>query len=203
MIITQTDYIDFLSKSGTSKSTKVKTIYTRPAYHPAFDFYRDLRAEIIENLKEKKKKHSVNEFLDQVKNSKKFSRYLPLMNGYLKFLGRKNFEWFSPPSASWIYKQLTIKMNPEIGISYGQEKFIVKLYFKETSLHNSDIKVLLWMMDSTLCQGIYNGYKCALLDVERGQLKYFKKKENMIPALIEGEAECFIKLWESLERKSA
>jgi hypothetical protein len=203
MVITQTDYIDFLSKSGTSKSTKVKAIYNRPDYHPAFDFYKSLRDEIVDNLRGKKNQESIQNCLGQICNPKKNSRYMPLIDGYLKFIGRRNFDWFTPPTAIWTYKQLNIKMNPEIGIGKGSDRYIVKLYFKENALENKDIKVLLWMMEETLCQGIFKGYKCALLDVERGKLRYFKKKESSISALIEGEAECFIKLWESFEKKSA
>ncbi len=201
--ITQTDYIDFLSKSGISKSSKVKAIFNRADYHPSNDFYKSIREEIIDHLKNQKTKNDLYNFLDGMRHSKKYSRFHPLVEGYIKFIGRKKFEWIDPPSASWTYKHLSIKMNPELGIKLGDQKYIVKLYFKEQALEKNDVKVLLWMMEQTLCQGLFKGYKCALLDVERSKLRYFKKLESPMQALIEGEAECFIKLWESLEKKSA
>jgi hypothetical protein len=201
--ISQTDFIDYLSRSGRSKTSKVKSIFNRPDYHPAFDFYKKVREEIIENLKENKTKIDFGFFLEQNKSSKKYSRFESLVGGYLKFLGRKKFQWFDPPSATWKYKNLYVKMNPEMGIQIGDDKYIVKLYFKEIPLENKDLEVSLSMMSQTLCQGVFSGYKCAILDVERGKLIYkISKGQNIIP-LMEGEAECFIKLWENFERKSA
>lgn len=90
-----------------------------------------------------------------------------------------------------------------MGISINGEKYIVKMYFKDTPLEKSSIDVLLWMMGSTVSTGIYAGYKCALLDVERSKLHYFKKPQPAINALLEGEAESFITMWQSLDQKSA
>ena len=201
--ITQTDFIDFISRSGTSKLSKVRTLFTRPDYHPSLDFYKPLREEIVENLKLQKAKKELFDFLDELKTSKKYSRYLPLIDGYTKFLGRKKAQWFEPPSTVWKYKELQIKMNPELGICFGDERYIIKLYFKDTSLQRKDIKVLLWMMDQTLCTGIFQGYRSALLDVERSKLHYSNAKEQTLNALLEGEAESFLRMWQSFEQKSA
>lgn len=201
--ITQTDYIDFLSRSGTSKSSKVREIFNRSEYHPSNDFYKSIREEIVDHLKNQRSKSEIYDFLDRMKHSRKLSRFLSLVNGYLKFIGRKKIQWIDPPNECWNYKDLRVKINPEIGLSLAGEKYLIKLYFKETPLEKKDVKVLLWMMEETLCQGIFKGYKCALLDVERSKLRYFKKSESPLSALIEGEAECFLKLWQSFERKSA
>jgi hypothetical protein len=201
--ISQTDYIDYLNKSGRSKTSKVKSIFNRPEYHPAFDFYKKVREEIIESLKENKTKIDFGLFLDQNKSSKKYSRFESLVRGYLKFLGRKKFQWFDPPSATWKYKNLYVRMNPEMGIQIGDGNYIVKLYFKEIPLENKDLEVSLSMMNQTLCQGIYHGYQCAILDVERGKLMHSNSHGRDIIPLMEGEGECFIKLWENFEKKSA
>lgn len=203
VVITQTDYIDFISKSGTSKAAKVRSLHDRPKYHPAFDFYKPLREEIVEHLKYDKKKQDLFSFPSVVTDTKKRARYLSLINGYAKFIGRKKATWFDPPSANWDYKELRIKMNPEIGLILNSNKYIIKMYFKDSPLQSKDIKVLLWMMENSLCTGLFNGYKCALLDVENGKMHYSKSKDPSIHALLEGEAEFFLKLWHSLDRKSA
>lgn len=198
--ITQSDYIDFISKSGLPKLTKVRALFNRPEYHPSLDFYRRLREEFVNHIKQRKNKSELFKFLaDQ--NSKKQSRFELLINGYLRFLGKKAVEGFEPPISYWSYKDLSIKMNPDIGLLLNEEKFIIKLYFKDTPLSKGQIDILLWMMNSTLCSGIYSGYKCALLDVERSKLHY-KISEQPINALIEGEAESFIKMWHSLEKSA-
>lgn len=203
VLITQSDYIDFISKSGTSKAAKVRSIYDRAKYHPAFDFYKSIREEMVDHFKHHRKKGELFDFMDKVTDAKKKSRYLSLIKGYSKFIGRKKAIWFDPPSASWDYKDLRIKMNPEIGLILNSDKYIIKMYFKDSPLQPKDIKVLLWMMENSLCTGIFTGYKCALLDVESGKLHYKKSKDPSIHALLEGEAEFFLKLWHSLDKKSA
>ena len=51
--ISLTDFVDFVSKSGTSKLTKVKQIKGRRSYHPAFDFWKLMRDEIFHNYPKK------------------------------------------------------------------------------------------------------------------------------------------------------
>jgi hypothetical protein len=94
-------------------------------------------------------------------------------------------------------------MNPELGIILNDERYIVKLYFKDTPLYKGDITILLQMMENTLSVGLFKGYKCALLDVERSKLHYSKEQQPSISALVEGEAESFIRIWQELEKKSA
>jgi hypothetical protein len=94
-------------------------------------------------------------------------------------------------------------MNPELGLDLNGEKFIIKLYFKDTSLQRKDIKVLLWMMNQSLSKGIFSGYKCALLDVEKGKIFPFVEDDIELNALVEGEAEYFLKLWHQLDKKYA
>lgn len=200
--ITQTDYIDFISRSGLAKLSKVKSIFNRPNYHPSFDFYKKIREEFVLHMRLKKSKSDLYHFLG-LQPQKKQIRFERLIRGYLKFLGRKNAEWIDPPTNFWNYKDLSIKINPELALTLNGEKYIVKLYFKETPLNKNNIKILLWMMESTLSTGIFSGYKCALLDVERGKLHYPKERDSTVKALLEAEAESFIKLWSSLEKQSA
>jgi hypothetical protein len=203
MKISLSDYIDFISKSGLQRLTKVNGLLGRPSYHPSTDFYKSIREEIVEQLKEGGGKDQLNTFLEAFTHSKKYSRFQPLVKGYLKFLGKKKIEWFKPPVSHWNYKSLSVRMNPELGIGFDDQKYIIKLYFKSVPLQKTDVEILLWMMNQTLANGIFSGYKCALLDVERSKLHYQNKFASPISALIEGEAESFIKIWEGLERKSA
>ncbi|MDZ7649279.1 MAG: hypothetical protein U5K54_20095 [Cytophagales bacterium] len=141
--------------------------------------------------------------INELTDKKKHLRYTSLINSFTKFLGRKKIAWFNPPSNTWSYRDLNVKMNPEIGLNINGEKFIIKLYFKDSPLQKKDIKVLLWMMNLSLCNGIYTGYKCALLDIDKGKFFPFKEDNSSMLSLVEGEADYFIKLWRTLEKKSA
>lgn len=198
-----TDYIDFLRKAGIPKLNKVQSLVDRPPYHPSFDFYKALREALIDHLKSGKSKKDLYHFLSLVSDSKKISRYTSLVRGYFKFLGRKKANWFEPPSPIWVHKDLNVKINPEFGIEFGGERYLIKLYFKEEPLLKKDVQITLSMMTETLSTGIYTGYICALLDVERGRLHYSKAPDKRIRSLIEGEAESFLRIWEGLTKKSA
>ena len=175
----------------------------RPPYHPSFDFYKSLREALIDHLKSGKSKKDLYHFLSLVSDLKKISRYNSLVQGYFKFLGRKKAKWFEPPSPIWTYKDLNVKINPEFGIEFGGKKYLVKLYFKEEALLKKDVQITLNMMTETLATGIYTGHICALLDIERGKLHYSIVPDTRIRALIEGEAESFLRIWQELARKSA
>lgn len=198
-----TDYIDFLRKAGMPRLTKVQNLIDRPPYHPGFDFYKSLREVIVTHLRNGKDKKYLYSFLGAVSDVKKINRYNSLVKGYFKFLGRKKSNWFEPPAPFWTYKDLDVKINPELGLEFGGSKYLIKLYFKEEPLLKKDVQISLNMMAQTLCTGIYTGHTCALLDVERGKLHYAKAPDPRINVLIEGEAESFLRIWEGLIKKSA
>jgi len=56
--ISLTDFIDYVSKVGTSKFTVVNKIHSREEYHPVFDFWKALREGIIDLHQNNKDKGS-------------------------------------------------------------------------------------------------------------------------------------------------
>lgn len=131
MTITQTDYIDFISKSGLGKLSKVKSIFNRPGYHPSFDFYKKLREEFVSFTKLRKSKEELYSFVS-LQHLKKQTRFELLVHGYLKFLGRKKAEWIDPPTSLWTYKDLIIKINPELAVILNGEKYIINSTLKNS-----------------------------------------------------------------------
>src|SRR5690606_19223941 len=152
----------------------------------------------------KKSKKELFDFLDDLPDSKKYPKFLPLIKGYLSLIGRKKPLWFKPPQKIWTYKSLDVRINPELGFDINGEKFIIKLYFKEEPIGKKNALLNLRLMQKTLCTGIYTGYQCVILDLRN-------KKQHQLPnnfdisidALLEGEAESFLKIWSSFDRKSA
>lgn len=64
--VSLTDFIDFVNKSGNSKMTKVKQVKYRNTYHPASDFYKALREEIIETHKINGDKKSLDKLMQKL-----------------------------------------------------------------------------------------------------------------------------------------
>jgi len=73
--ISLTDFIEYVSKVGTTKFTKVKEIKNREPYHPAFDFWKPLREKIIEIHKENKNKNLLDEVLNDLTDKNKINLY--------------------------------------------------------------------------------------------------------------------------------
>ena len=92
--ISLTDFIDYVSKVGPTKYTKVVEIHKRDEYHPAFDFWKPLREGIIELHKKGLDKSELDKILEDLTDKKKQNRYPELIHQYKAFLGRKKIEWF-------------------------------------------------------------------------------------------------------------
>lgn len=72
--ISLTDFIDYVSKVGTSKFTLVNHIYSREEYQPAFDFWKPLREGIIDLHQNNKDKSELDKILNDLTDKKKINR---------------------------------------------------------------------------------------------------------------------------------
>ncbi|MDD3321307.1 MAG: hypothetical protein PHS59_07675 [Paludibacter sp.] len=199
--ISLTDFIDYVSKVGSSKFTLVNKIYLRDEYQPAFDFWKILREGIIEIHKKNEDKDNLDSILIGLTDKKKITRYPDLVNKYKTFLGKKVISWFDPPTHDWQKDDLTIKLNPELGLEINGVQYVIKLYFKSESLSQMKADIILLLMNTKLKKGVYKNVNFAVLDV--GNKKLFEKtklNETHI-ALLEGEALSFINIWNSLDNE--
>src|SRR5690349_6687757 len=135
MQIPLTSFIDFVLKSGSPKKTcadKIKFQLDEP-YEPAKDYYKRFRDAVqelhLEDLDKKELKKLIGSLPD-----KKIENYEVMINGYKKFLGTKEVQWFTPPRKTWKYGTLEIPINPEVGLEWGGTKYIIKLYLKAEKL---------------------------------------------------------------------
>lgn len=196
--ISLTDFIEFVSKVGTTKFTKVKEIKKRPPYHPAFDFWKLLREKIVEVHKEKIDKNTLDDILDVLTDKNKKELYPNIIKQYKSFLGRKKVEWIDPPFQDWKMEDLRIKINPEIGLFINDKPFIIKLYFKAEPLSKAKVDMILLMMEKSLKNGDYEDAVFAVLDINKKKLyeKSSLTEEHLF--LLEGEALNFLRIWESI-----
>ncbi len=131
--------------------------------------------------------------------TKKISNYTHVLNGYKRFINKKDILWFEPPKNIWWYKELGIRINPELGIRIGSSHYLVKLYFKDSPLKASECGCIIRLLEKSLSTGIYSGYKGAILDVRKGKLHSTKNSHwKEVDYWLEGEAENLLHIWRNL-----
>src|ERR1035437_2353592 len=111
--ISLTDFVDFVIKAGSPKQTKVRELFNRAQYSPAFDYWKQLREHIAHAHGGTEKIGSILEGVDL----RKKQRYDAALTGYRKFLKRtEDSAFFVPPCERWTHSGLTVKVNPELGL---------------------------------------------------------------------------------------
>ncbi len=195
--ISLTDFIDFVSKTGSSKMTQVRTVKKREKYHPSKDYYKILREAIVENHKLGADKRNLEKILDTITQKKQLNFELAI-KGYQKFWGRRNMEWFEPPFKHWTIDDLDVKINPELGLAIGDTQHVIKLYFKSEKLSKGRIDQILSLLESELRNKVKKGTVFCVLDVRQGRLYCnVERKTELIPLLV-GEARSFAAIWNNL-----
>ncbi|QTD43282.1 hypothetical protein [Sporosarcina sp. Te-1] len=124
-----TQFIDFTAKGSSAKTNMVRRIKYQDDYHPAFDYWKQLRDGIVQ-FHERNKDH---DFLDSLllgTDEKKKENYAYAIKQYRKFLRNKEVSWFDPGRANWISDELVVRSSPELGLMIDGEPHLIKLYFK-------------------------------------------------------------------------
>lgn len=202
--ISLTDFIGFVNKMGNAKSNHVKSIKGRADYEPYMDFYKPLREAILKLHKKGQKKSALDVVLKGLADDKKKKCYPEVVEGYKKFLGRKNFEWIKPPKKEWKIGGLTIIANPELGLEEKKKDgtsnfYIIKLYFKEDALKKAQADQILTLMEMQLRSKVNEPeIKFAILDIRRSKLHIKQDQELKELPLLQGEAASFVTMWNSL-----
>jgi hypothetical protein len=190
--ISLTDFVDFVVGVGPTKLTKLREIKRRMKYRYRFDFWRELREGIIvfhaEGTGDKKYfDRLLDRFDDQKQNT-----YRPLIANYKSFLGRKIITATPVERSDWKYKQLVVRINPELGLTINKKPYLIKLYFKAMELTKNRTDVILLLMKHALPNVPTVTY--GLLDVHHNRLYDAVPQEKLLP-LLHGEADNFLTMW--------
>lgn len=196
--VSLTDFIDFVNKSGSSKMTKVKQVKYRDTYHPASDFYKALREEIIEIHKNNGDKKALDNLLHKLTDLKKKVNYPISIDGYKKFWGKKKIDWFDPPFYHWLTGDLDIKINPELGLAFDNKFYVIKLFLKADKISKDKLSQILSLMESQLGKEIGDEIIFAVLDVKNSKLYENTKGDFTYLPLLEGEAKSFESIWKAI-----
>lgn len=194
--ISLTDFVDFVISSGTPKLSKVRQIKTRGDYQPAFDFWKQLREGISAfHVSRSANKGDLDRIGASLTDTKKVTRYSEGIRAYKSFLGRKQIDWFEPPSGRWGPRELTIRVNPELGLNINGVPNIVKLYFKSEPLSRRRTDTVILLLHAALSRQARPGTHYAILDVPRAKLYEDASPDLSLLPLLSGEATSFITIW--------
>lgn len=194
-----TDFVDFAISSGTPKLTKVRQIKNRPEdYHPARDFYKKIREAVIEFHETGKTDKRLFDKILKGLHQNKIKHYSECIKGYKKFLGKKKFQWFSPPTDEWSPSSISIRINPELGLIFDGVPHVIKLYFKKDGLSKARIDIILLLLHDTLSGQSTSGTKFCVLDVQKGKLFGNESPDQSFMPLLLGEAQSFRVMWDQI-----
>ncbi|MFM2385541.1 MAG: hypothetical protein RL660_298 [Bacteroidota bacterium] len=197
--ISLTDFVDFVCKSGNAKLTKVREIKRRDAYSPATDFYKALREGIINIHANNEDRKELKTILNSVSDPKKIKNYTVALEGYKKYWGKKKFVWFTPPRKHWIVGNLDIRINPELGLQFNDNFYVIKLYLKSDNLSKDKISQILTLMEKQLRKSVEKEIKFAVLDVKNSKIFIKEDSDISLVPLLDGEAKCFEIMWDGIK----
>jgi hypothetical protein len=199
MEITLTDFVEFAIKTGAPKLNHVKAIKTRGPYEPAHDYYKGLRDAIAEFHRTGKGDLKIlRAAVEHHEGTHKGSNYESRFTMYKRFLGRKNVEWFEPPRAEWTFDGLTVKVNPELGLTWDGVHHVIKIYWKSNKLSQRLVELVLFLMHQELDGEVAEPRRMALLDLPACNLLCSAEpKANLLP-LLRAEARAFVEIWNGI-----
>lgn len=189
-VLSLTDLVDLVSKTGTPKATKVREIKNRDAYQPATDYYKRFRDGVVEIHSEGEGKDSLQNILAALPPHK-IENYSEVVEGYRKWWGRKELEWFDPPRDFYNYNDFSVSVNPELGLFINGEPHVVKLYLKADPLSKLRVDVVGSLMGITLAD--HADVKFGILDVRNSKL--FVSAASIGMPLIDAELAYVESLW--------
>ncbi|MCB9742518.1 MAG: hypothetical protein H6740_07965 [Alphaproteobacteria bacterium] len=197
--ISLTDFVDFVTRNGTPRLTKVRQIRRRGDYQPIHDFWRDMRGALVEHHRLDEDADALDAVLEDVRPGQ-VELYKSAIQGYRRFLGRKHVQWIEPPRITWFQAGLGVRVNPELGLVIDGVPTLVKVHFKDAKLKKRRIECILLLMEDALRAHCEPQVRMAVLDLHRGKLFYSDApKWNQRPFLI-SEAAAFSTMWTELER---
>lgn len=192
--ISLTDFVDIACKTGTPKATKVAQVKRRPDYEPQFDYYKGIRERIGEMHKKSCDVAFLRSYLSSVHSSKR-DNYSEIVEGYVNWLGRKATVWHIPPKKSYQSAGVKVIVNPEIGLTFGGQSHLVKLYFKDEKLSRFPIDVILSLMECTLRPHAPGGETMSVLDVRNSKLFSWRKSSKSLMHLVDAELAYIGSIW--------
>lgn len=200
--ITLTEFVNFVSKSGSAKISVVKAAKKRREMEDnpyCTDYWYMLRNRIVEFHKKDKTIDFLDELLRLIPDNKK-ENYDALINGYKKFLGKKKVKYITPIRKTWVIGDISIALNPELVLEMNKKIYVIKLYMSVQESMNQKLTDLITSLLEHEMRAKVGGDEpiFTVLDVRNGRLYKQKKRDSSLYALLKGEARSFETQWKEL-----
>lgn len=181
-----TSFIDFVLKSGSPKMTCAKRIKNQSEedYNVAGDYYKRFREAVQEIHQTGVSKNDLLKTIGSLPDNK-IENYNKMVEGYKKFIGKKVCNWFKPPRKSWNIGNIIVPVNPELGLEWNNQKYIIKMYLKSEKPSKDRLASILALMKNTISE---NDYMYSVLDVRNSKLYIYEKEMDLLIPLVEAEA---------------
>lgn len=195
-----TDFVDYYLRHGHSRVAKVRELKSRDEYGPFADFYRRFREAVIDIHTKGLDLQHLHNVAHQQTDPKKQGHFPAMYEGYKKFMTVHHpTSWFSPPSSNWLHGDLTVRVNPELGLIIKGKRHVIKLYFKAEPISKKHIEGICHLMHHQLAAACPPGTVMAVLDVRTGKLHCVESgPTSSFLALIAGEADSLITIWNTI-----
>lgn len=196
--ISLTDFVNFVSRSGTTRLSVVKEIRRRGDYDPIRDFWKVLREGLVHA-------HRAGEpgleALVAAQPEARQAHYAEAVAGYRRFLGRKSAQWFEPPRVVWSRGGLDIRVNPELGLVLNGEPHVIKVNFRTRGLNKRQIECVLLLLEDALRPQSGSSTRFSVLDITSGKLFTSAEPRRWLAPYLAGEATAFSTMWQELDRQ--
>lgn len=132
--ISLTEFMNFSTRKSTnSRMSAVKTIKYKGDYHPAFDYWKQLRDEIKRVLEKELPIETLNNLIYSISEDK-VENYKRNINAFISFYKKYSPEYFDVGKAVWTFDEnLSVRANPELGLIISGVPHLVKIHYKSTN----------------------------------------------------------------------
>ncbi|MDA2525870.1 hypothetical protein PDQ24_28975 [Bacillus cereus] len=191
-----TQFLDFTLKGSAAKTNFVKNLKSQPDYHPAFDFWKQLRDTIIK-FHQKDLPFECFETLIQTVDQRKKQNYIDVIKQYKKFIKNKDITWFDPGKSNWISDDLVVRSSPELGLLINDEPHLIKLYFKgkKERIDRYNINSTLTLLNESTFSIDHGSVNYTVLNIQKNKTYTNNSINNDYLIALESEANQLCYIW--------
>jgi hypothetical protein len=193
-----TDFVGFAVASGTAKLTKVREFKSRPPYDPTLDFYKQVREGMIDCHRAGDPKARLEAHVGTIADKKKMAHFQAIVDGYRSWWGKKSLVWLEPPRSLYSEGGVSIRVNPELGLSINGDEHLIKLYFKTDKLSKSRVDVITHLLDKALRADVKPHTRMGVLDVRESRLLTPTVPIAGLDAMLTGELAYLAAVWDKV-----
>ena len=194
-----TKFVDFVIASGNPRLRVVRDAKSQheSRYDPAADFWKILRLEIVRIHREGADPKSLRNVIGKTIAPLKQEKYPPLIEAYVRWLGKREVTWDKEWSTRWSSENLVVRVNPELGLIIDEVPHVIKLYFKAEKPSKSRLDTMVYLLRKSFPKATPSVI-FGVLDVPRRHFYQETVSIAGLEALLIGEAAAFSSMWEAL-----